>query len=62
MDIFALSHDESLSMYFLASPDEEVKDPPPTIIGDVRAKLGCDYVGEVLKTAGGAIIGAGSHR
>ncbi|KAI9719394.1 MAG: hypothetical protein M1812_003465 [Candelaria pacifica] len=61
IDIFALSHDESLAVYQLANPDESVEEPLPNILGDVRARLGCEYVAEVLKTNGGAVIGAGSH-
>ncbi|KAI9773538.1 MAG: hypothetical protein M1835_006128 [Candelina submexicana] len=62
LDIFALSHDESLSMYQLANPDKDVEEPSPTIFGDVRTKLNCEYIGGVLRTTEGAVIGAGSHR
>ncbi len=49
-------------MYQLANPDENAEEPPPTKFGDLRVELNCEYVGEVIKTTGEAIIGAGSHR
>ncbi|KAI9658448.1 MAG: hypothetical protein M1829_006803 [Trizodia sp. TS-e1964] len=59
-DIFALSHDETLSMYQFAEPDEIVEELSPVNWGDVRLKLGCDYVVDVLPSREGAIVAAGS--
>lgn len=62
MDVFALSHDENLSMYRLADPDDDVKEPSPTVFGDLREPLRCQYVVDILRTSQGAMIGAGSYR
>lgn len=63
--LYALSHDETLSIYDLANPeDDSSKDNPqnPIKFGDLRPQLGCEYVVDILPTNGGAIVGAGSHR
>ncbi|KAI9817117.1 MAG: hypothetical protein M1827_001229 [Pycnora praestabilis] len=60
-DIFALSHDETLSMYQLANSNENVEEPSPIVFGDLRGKLGCEYVVGVLECNEGAIVGIGSH-
>lgn len=66
-DFFALSHDEAFSVYRLnerqgdSSTDES---PSPTGFGDLRPKLDCEYVVDVIPSGGvgvGAIIGAGSR-
>ena len=72
---FALSHDESFSVYPLNDDEEEKEEregaatdepssPPPTIFGDLRPALDCEYIVDVIPSAGGieAIIAAGSHR
>ena len=67
VDFFALSHDETCSVYRLNelgdSMDEEAH---PAVFGDLRAKLDCEYVVDVIPSGsvGGveAIVGAGSHR
>lgn len=62
-DVYALSHDEMLSIYRVANPDEEVEEPLPENFGDLRTRLECDYVVDVQSDgAGGAIIAAGSHK
>ena len=62
-DIFALSHDETLSVYQLANPDEEVEEPLPRVFGDLRERLGCEYVVQVLGSASsGVVVATGSHR
>ena len=59
MDIYALSHDETLTIYPLNDPTamSTDNDDPPTdadgaeersIWGDVRQKLGCEYVVDLL--------------
>ena len=62
--IFGLSHDETLSMYQLANPSEDVEEPSPVVFGDIRPKLGCEYVISVLQrdaTSGVGVIAAGNH-
>ena len=71
---FALSHDETFSVYPLnadeekeregAATDEPSSPPPPTVFGDLRPKLDCEYIVDVIPSASGneAIIAAGSHR
>jgi hypothetical protein len=63
-DIFALSHDEKFSMYELVTnPEEGVEEPPPVHFGDLREKLGGEYVANVVGRPGGeAVIGIGTHR
>jgi hypothetical protein len=64
VDIFALSHDEKLSMYeMITNPEETVEEPPPVHFGDLRGRLGCEYVASILPRPGGsAVAGIGSHR
>lgn len=62
MDVFALSHDETLSIHRLADPNENTEEPSPTLFGDLREKLSCEYVVEVLQSSEGVLVGAGSHR
>ena len=64
VDIFALSHDEKFSMYELVTdPEEGVDEPPPVHYGDMREKLGGEYVANVLtRPNAGAVIGFGTHR
>ncbi|KAK6344886.1 hypothetical protein TWF718_006838 [Orbilia javanica] len=63
--IYGISHDENLSVYKLADPNENVEEPRPVVFGDVRAKLGCDYAVDVLlrgrESAGTGILAVGSH-
>ncbi|KAK6496707.1 hypothetical protein TWF481_001695 [Arthrobotrys musiformis] len=60
--IFALSHDEKLSVHKLADEDDSIE-PRPVVFGDIREKLGCDYaVDLLLRGEGGAgILAVGSH-
>lgn len=62
--IFALSHDEKFSMYELVTNTEEGVDfTPPVDFGDLREKLGGEYVANVLRRPdGGAVAGIGTHR
>ena len=64
VDIFALSHDEKLSIYeMITNPEETVEKPPPVHFGDLRGRLGCEYVANILPRPGGsAVAGIGSHR
>lgn len=64
-DFFALSHDETFSIYHLNEHGDSTNEPPPTVFGDLRPKLDCEYVVEAIPSSSGgveAIIGAGSHR
>ena len=61
-DVYALSHDESFSIYSLDTTIEESTPTMPRSFGDLRAKAECEYIVDVLPFEGGAIIGAGSHR
>jgi hypothetical protein len=62
-DIFALSHDEKFSMYeMVTDPEETVEEPAPVHFGDLRERLGCEYVANVLSRPGGAVVGIGIHR
>ena len=36
-------------------------DPADVVFGDLRPRVGCEYVVDVLPFAGGAVVGAGSH-
>ncbi|MCJ1281063.1 hypothetical protein MMC26_000381 [Xylographa opegraphella] len=63
-DIYALSHDEQLSIYRLTTPDEEEAsndEPYPIVYGDMRPRLSCEYIVNIATDAGTAIIAAGSH-
>jgi len=64
VDIFALSHDEKFSMYKLVTnPVEGVEEPLPVQYGDMREKLGGEYVANVIRRPdGGAVLGLGTHR
>lgn len=62
---FALSHDETFSVYHLDEQGDSTDEPSPTVYGDIRPMLDCEYVVDVtLSRSGGveAIVGAGSHR
>lgn len=61
-DLLALSHDEVLSIYHLSDLDGD-EDPAPSSFGDLREKLACEYVVDVINDGGdGALIAVGSHR
>lgn len=61
-DLLALSHDELLSIYHL-SDLEGNEDSAPTLFGDLRERLACQYVIDVINDGGDdAIIAVGNHR
>jgi hypothetical protein len=61
-DIFALSHDEKLSIYKLVvNPDETVDEPSPVHFGDIRQRVECDYVANIFARPGGGVVGLGSY-
>ncbi|KAL2039336.1 hypothetical protein N7G274_008004 [Stereocaulon virgatum] len=59
---FALSHDETFSVYHLESQDDSALDVLPQVCGDIRPKLQCEYVVSVIPYIGSgkAILGVGS--
>ncbi|KAF3913857.1 hypothetical protein ABW21_db0203043 [Orbilia brochopaga] len=63
--IYGLSHDENLSVYKLADPNEDVEEPKPVVFGDVRQRFGCEYAIDMLlrggESAGVGVIAVGSH-
>lgn len=68
-EFFALSHDEMFSVYHLNNEQGDSTDessPAPIVFGDLRPKLDCEYVVDVIPSGSSdgvdAIIGAGSHR
>ena len=63
-ELCALSHDEVLSIHQLdhSSEDDGISIPPKAF-GDLRPRLGCEYVVDIAFTNDRtAILGAGSHR
>ncbi|KAF6234942.1 hypothetical protein HO173_006872 [Letharia columbiana] len=63
-DFFALSHDETFSMYHLNGQGDSTDEPSPTVFGDLRPKLDSEYVVDVIPPGSGgveAIVGVGSH-
>jgi SEL1 protein len=64
IDIFALSHDEKLSIYELVTnPEEGVEEQPPIHFGDMREKLQGEYVANIIRRRDrGSVIGIGTHR
>lgn len=63
-DFFALSHDETFSVYHLNRQGDSTEEPSPMVFGDLRPKLDCEYVVDVIPSGCGgveAIVGVGSH-
>ena len=60
--VYALSHDEILSLYHMNGPDDSENEIPSTVFGDFRQKANCQYVVDILPSSEGAFVGAGSHR
>lgn len=59
--IYALSHDEQFSIHPLNTIDEEAVEPQPIVMGDLREKVGCEYVIDILKSGEGNIVATGLH-
>ena len=59
-DMYALSHDETFSIYHLNELDDN-KDVTPVVFGDIRPIAKCEYVVGVLSGNEGAILAAGTH-
>lgn len=62
-DIFAVSHDERFSTYELVTNPDEVEEGSGAVhYGDLREKLGGEYVANVVRRPdGGAVLGIGMH-
>ncbi|KAI9752230.1 MAG: Transcriptional regulator [Chaenotheca gracillima] len=73
-DIYALSHDETLSIYSVTLPDlqsylnaedqEDKGERPPVEFGDLRPRLGGEYVVNVIRAGSGgdgAMAAVGNH-
>ncbi|KAF2468012.1 WD40 repeat-like protein [Lindgomyces ingoldianus] len=59
-DIYTLGTDETMSFYALQSHEEE-EEPTPTIFGDMREKLDCEYMAKIHWVGDEAFIAAGKH-
>ena len=59
----ALSHDENFSIYHSECQENDSEDRLPNTFGDLRSRLECEYVVDVIPSLGHgeAIIAAGSH-
>lgn len=61
-DIYVLGTDETMSFYALQSQKEDEDEPAPRVFGDMREKLGCDYLAKLHWVGDEAYIAAGKHR
>ena len=59
-DIYALSHDESFSIYRISEHDDN-EIMSPISFGDIRPKVKCEYVIGVCLGSGGATLAVGTH-
>jgi hypothetical protein len=63
LDIFALSHDEKFAIYpMITNTEPSIEEPTSTQFGDLRERLGCEYVANVFGRPSGGVIGIGNHR
>lgn len=60
-DIYVLGTDETLSMYRLQNPDDDATELPPIDIGDVRDRLGCEYVVNVAWAGTEPVLAFGTY-
>lgn len=61
-DVFALGTDETLAVYRLQDPDEDVPEPDPLHFGDVRESLDCEYMAGLIRRGRDWFIAAGKYR
>lgn len=61
-DIYAMGTDETISFYALQSEKEDEVEPPPKMLGDVRERLGCEYLVGLEWVGGEPWVAAGRHR
>lgn len=57
---FALSSDQNFSVYPVSSPGDQ-EDPEPTVFGDLRPLIPCEYVINVFESGEGYAVAAGSN-
>ncbi|KAI9682300.1 MAG: hypothetical protein M1817_000354, partial [Caeruleum heppii] len=61
-EVFALGHDETLSLHQLTRPPDDIEVQSSTVMGDVREMLSCEYVVDVLdRGIEGAVLATGRH-
>jgi WD40 repeat protein len=60
-DIYALGTDETLSFYAFQSPDPDVEEPKPSVLGDVREALDCEYVVSLAHSGTKPLLAIGNH-
>lgn len=58
--IFALSSDQNFAVHPVSTPGDE-EDPSPTLLGDLRPVIPCQYVVDVLKSGQDYIIAAATN-
>lgn len=60
-DIYAFGTDETLAFYALQSQNEEEEEPSPRIFGDVRERLGCEYLAKMHRIGDEAFVACGKN-
>lgn len=58
--IFVLSSDQNFAVHPVSSPGDE-EDPEPTLIGDLRPLVPCQYVIDVQKSGDEYVVAAGTN-
>jgi WD40 repeat protein len=59
--LYGLGTDETLSLYPFQSQDLEAEEPKPIHLGDVRDKLGCEYVVNMVHDGTIPYLSVGNH-
>lgn len=57
---FALSSDQDFAIHPLSSAGEE-EDPAPTLLGDLRPIVPCEYVIDIIRSGGEYVVTTGSN-
>lgn len=58
--VFALSSDQHFAVHPVSTPDD-AQDPAPSLIGDLRPIVPCQYVIDVLRNGPEFVIATGSN-
>lgn len=58
--IYALSSDQNFAVHPVSTPGDE-QDPSPTLIGDLRPVIPCQYVVDVLKSGQDYVVASGTN-
>jgi WD repeat-containing protein 89 len=61
-DIYALGTDETVGFYALQTEKEDEEEPKPSLWGDVREKLGVEYLAKMHWVGDEAYLAGGKHR